>query len=66
MKVNEGTTDRVVRVVAGLALIALGVFMKGTVGIVLDVVGVVLIVTGAVGFCLLYRLFGNFSTAKKS
>jgi hypothetical protein len=64
MKVNEGTVDRAVRVVVGIGLLALGVFVvKGTIGIVLDVLGVVLLATGLVGFCALYSLFG-ISTAK--
>ena len=67
MKVNESTTDRVIRAVLGAVLLLLGVFVvKGTWGIVLDVLGVVLLVTAAIGFCLLYRIFGNFSTAKKA
>jgi hypothetical protein len=33
-------------------------------GIVLDVLGVIAVVTAATGFCLLYRLFGDFSTKK--
>jgi uncharacterized membrane protein len=66
MKRNEGTTDRIVRVIAGIVLAALGlVLLKGTLGIVLAVVGAVLIVTGAVGTCPLYLPFG-INTNKKS
>ena len=65
MKMNEGTVDRVVRVVLGIALLYIGYFVVGGFwGIVLDVLGVIALVTGLVGFCLLYRLFGNFSTKK--
>jgi len=67
MKVNENTVDRAIRVVLGVVLLGVGVFVvKGTLGIVLDVIGVVAIVTGITGFCLLYKLFGNFSTVKKA
>ena len=67
MKVNENTIDRTVRVVLGVILLGVGVFVvKGTLGVVLDVIGVVAIVTGITGFCLLYKLFGNFSTVKKA
>jgi hypothetical protein len=64
MKQNEGTVDRVIRVLLGLTLIGFGWFYFGnnTLGIVLDVLGVVLLITGLTGFCLLYKLFGNFST----
>lgn len=66
MKVNEGTLDRIIRIVLGIVLLGVGVFVvKGTLGIVLDVLGVVALVTGIVGFCALYRIFGNFSTVKK-
>ena len=65
MKINESTTDRVIRAVIGVILLGLGVFVvHGWVGIVLDVLGVVALFTAATGFCLLYRLFGDFSTKK--
>jgi uncharacterized RDD family membrane protein YckC len=67
MKINEGPIDRIVRVALGVALLALGIFfIKGTLGIVLDVVGAIALITGVTGFCLLYRLFGDFSTLKKN
>jgi hypothetical protein len=66
MKVNESGIDRVIRLVLGVVLLGAGIILvKGTAGIVLDVLGVVLIFTAATGFCLLYRVFGDFSTAKK-
>ena len=55
MKCNEGTIDRTLRVVAGLALIALAA--TGTVG-VWGWIGVVPLVTGAIGFCPAYAIFG--------
>lgn len=55
MKTNEGTLDRVLRVGAGLLLIALAV--TGTVG-AWGYVGVVPLLTGAVGMCPLYTLLG--------
>lgn len=65
MKMNEGPVDRVIRVLLGIALLYIGYFVVGgTWGIVLDVLGVVAVVTGLTGFCLLYRLFGSFSTKK--
>jgi len=58
--VNESTVDRAVRGVGGVAaLVAAFVIGIGSVlGIVLAVVGAVLIATGAVGFCPLYRVLG--------
>jgi Protein of unknown function (DUF2892) len=64
MKINMGTVDRVVRVVVGVVLAAVGFF--GTTGvwsIVLYVLAVVMFVTAAVGFCPLYLPFG-ISTKK--
>ncbi len=60
MKKNEGNTDRIIRVVGGVALAALGFggVIAGAFGTVAGVVGVVLILTGAIGFCPLYALFG--------
>ena len=70
MKANVGTTDRAVRVIAGIVLIALAVF--GTIGpwlytgIVLLVVGIVLLVTALVRWCPAWALFGlNTRSLKK-
>ena len=53
-KVNEGTTDRVLRVILGIVLIALAL----TRGWMWAWIGVVPLLTGAIGFCPLYTLFG--------
>jgi hypothetical protein len=55
MKVNEGTVDRVLRVVVGLVLI--GLAASGTVG-VWGYIGVVPLLTGLVGICPAYAIFG--------
>jgi hypothetical protein len=55
MKVNEGTIDRSLRVIAGLVLI--GLAATGTVGI-WGWIGVVPLLTGAFGFCPAYAIFG--------
>jgi hypothetical protein len=55
MKINEGTIDRALRVVVGLALI--GLAATGTVG-VWGWIGVLPLVTGIVGFCPGYAIFG--------
>jgi uncharacterized membrane protein YeaQ/YmgE (transglycosylase-associated protein family) len=63
MRVNESTTDRIVRIVIGLILGYLAYrHLGGAVGEwVFGIVGAVAFLTGATGFCLLYRLF-NIST----
>ena len=55
MKVNEGTIDRVLRVIAGLVLI--GLAAAGTIG-VWGYIGVVPLLTGLVGVCPAYAIFG--------
>ena len=64
MTTNEGTLDRIIRAVVGvIALVAAVVVGMGSVGgILLVVVGGILVVTAAVGFCPLYRILG-LSTA---
>lgn len=60
MHTNEGTVDRAVRGVAGavLVVVALLIGLASVLGIVLAVVGAILLVTAAVGFCPIYRVFG--------
>jgi len=55
MKVNEGTIDRVLRVIAGLVLI--GLTASGTIG-VWGWIGVVPLLTGLVGICPAYAILG--------
>lgn len=68
MKKNEGTADRVIRVVLGIILIGLGVYFQSSWGlvamIVLIVLGLAALITGIIGFCILYKLF-KISTIKK-
>ena len=63
MKTNEGTIDRALRVLAGLVLIALAA--TGTVGM-WGWIGVVLVATGAIGFCPAYTLLGINTCPMKS
>jgi hypothetical protein len=55
MQANVGTVDRVVRVVAGVALI--GLTLAGTIG-PWGWIGVVPIATAAMGYCPAYSIFG--------
>ncbi len=63
MKTNAGTIDRALRVLAGLVLIALAA--TGTVGM-WGWIGVVLVATGAIGFCPAYTLLGINTCPMKS
>ena len=62
MKVNEGTIDRVLRVIAGLVLMALA--YTGTVGM-WGWIGVVPLLTGIVGICPAYAIFGMSTCSMK-
>ena len=55
MKSNVGGIDRILRIVLGLALIALTV--TGTIG-VWGWLGAVFVLTAAIGFCPLYTVLG--------
>jgi hypothetical protein len=55
MKTNEGMLDRTLRVTAGLVLI--GLAATDTIGM-WGYIGVVPLLTGAVGLCPLYSLLG--------
>ncbi len=52
---NEGTVDRAIRVIVGLALLSLTVVGPHSLW---GLVGLVPLATGIVGFCPLYRLVG--------
>jgi uncharacterized membrane protein len=65
MTTNESTLDRIIRAVVGAVALTVAVVVgMGSVGgILLVVVGGILVVTAAVGFCPLYRILG-LSTAR--
>ena len=64
-KQNVGRLDRVLRIVLGIAMAAIGLFvLKGTTGTVVAIVGLIPLATGLVGFCPLYLPF-KFSTNKQ-
>lgn len=52
---NEGTLDRTVRVIAGLAILSLAFIGPKT---PLGFIGAVPLLTGLIGFCPLYRVLG--------
>lgn len=62
MKINEAPWDRVLRVIAGIVLIAL-VFVGPKTW--LGWIGLVPLVTGLFGFCPLYRALGT-STCRRT
>jgi hypothetical protein len=64
MKNNESGLDRIIRVIVGVVLLAL--YFTGSVtgglGILFVVLGAVLLLTGAIGFCPLYAIFKIHTT----
>lgn len=68
MKKNEGTADRVIRVIVGIILIGLATYFMGSwalwVVIVVGILGLIALITGITGYCGLYALF-KISTIKK-
>jgi DUF2892 family protein len=57
MRANEGTADRVVRVLVGLALLSLVALVEGAARW-WGLIGLVPLLTGIAGYCPLYALFG--------
>jgi hypothetical protein len=59
VKFMASTTGRIVRIIAGIALIAWGVLgLGGTVGIIVAVIGAVPLLAGLFDFCVFAPLFG--------
>lgn len=59
MKCNVGKTDKIIRVIVGAGIIGAGVYFQSWLG----AIGVVPIVTAAIGWCPAYLPFG-ISTSK--
>lgn len=55
MKMNVGMLDKVLRIIAGVVLI--GLSLMGTIGI-WGWIGIIPLVTGIMGWCPLYSIFG--------
>lgn len=65
MKQNESSLDRILRIIGGLVLLVLWFLsiFQGTLAVVVLILGILLLVTGIVGFCPLYALL-KISTKK--
>ena len=62
MKRNVGKIDRIIRVLLGLIIIALGIYFNSWWG----AIGVIPLLTAAIGWCPLYVPFGLSSCSTKS
>ena len=59
MKPNEGTIDRAIRLVIAAVLIGVGLgVVRGPGGIAMAAVGAIPLLTGLIGYCPLYTVFG--------
>jgi hypothetical protein len=59
IKFLAGTTGRLVRIVAGIVLITVGLFlMQNTAGVIVAVIGIVPLLAGILDFCVFAPLFG--------
>ena len=67
MTKNVGSADRVIRTLVALAIgvLIIGGQFTGTAAVILGIVAVVLLATGAIGVCPLYALL-RLTTAKRS
>lgn len=63
---NEATWDRVLRILVGLILLYLGWagVVGGTLGVVFKFLGFLPLLTGLVGYCPAYALFGVSTRSK--
>jgi len=60
MKSNVGGADRIIRVILGVNIIAIGIYFKSWWG----AIGIVPILTAAIGWCPAYIPFGISSCQK--
>jgi hypothetical protein len=54
MKKNMGTADRIIRLVAGIAVGGVGIYFQSIIGII----AIPLVLTAAIGFCPAYLPLG--------
>ncbi|RNB68256.1 YgaP family membrane protein [Brevibacillus panacihumi] len=61
---NVGLLDRIIRLISGIALLSMLVFVNGTWKYV-GLLGIPLILTGVLGMCLVYRILGVHTCSAK-
>jgi hypothetical protein len=59
MKQNVGSIDRIIRLIVGIVIIVVGAILNSWWGLI----GILIFLTGLLGWCGLYRIFG-ISTCK--
>lgn len=68
METNEGTVDRVIRVILGSVLIIgpMQIGLSGALAIIMMLIGLILLITGTIGYCGLYTVIGINTLKKKT
>ena len=61
MKVNVGSADKIIRIVAGVAVIGWGFYAQNWLG----AIGIIPLATAAMGWCPLYSVLGIKSCPMK-
>ncbi|MCA9889069.1 MAG: DUF2892 domain-containing protein [Anaerolineae bacterium] len=62
MKTNEGNMDRIIRIVLAVVIFGLGLAAQSWLGLI----GFVPLLTGLVGWCPIYSIFGISTCPMKS
>ena len=68
METNEGTVDRVIRVILGSVLIIgpMQFGLSGVLAIIVMLIGLIMLITGIIGHCGLYTVIGINTLRKKT
>lgn len=69
MEKNEGTVDRVIRVLLGFILIYTGAIqmgLSGALAYIVVLIGLILLISGIIGYCGLYTVIGINTLKKKA
>ena len=64
MKINEGSLDRIIRVILGLIILTLWFVLQGNAQY-LALIGLIPLITGIIGWCPLYTIFGIDTNKRK-
>ncbi|MDR3585441.1 MAG: DUF2892 domain-containing protein [Desulfosporosinus sp.] len=64
MKVNEGSLDRIIRIIIGLIILSLWFLLQGNAKY-LALIGLIPLITGIIGWCPLYTIFGVNTIGKR-
>ncbi len=63
-KQNEGLLDRVIRALVGIVLLIAALWLNGILATIFFILGIILLITAAIGYCGLYSVC-HFNTLEK-